>query len=82
MKGEKMNVSFMAIGDIYLNRKDPKTGFNKITPLLEKADVVFGNLETPLTTRDTASLGYRISCEQSHHRLWPRRLVGYHRRFG
>ena len=52
-----MKASFMAMGDIYLNRDDPKTGFNKITSLLGKADLVFGNLETPLTTRDTASLG-------------------------
>ncbi len=47
----------MSIGDVYLKRDDPKAAFSKITPLLEEADVVFGNLETPLTTRDSASLG-------------------------
>ncbi|MCK4636399.1 MAG: CapA family protein [Methanomicrobia archaeon] len=60
-----MNVSLMSMGDIYLKRDDPKTAFSEITPLLEKADVIFGNLETPLTNRDSAALGRLVPLKTS-----------------
>ena len=62
----KGRFTFLAVGDIVLancmshegpgtkfERNDPKYPFLRIASVLQKADVVFGNLECPLTSRGT-----------------------------
>ncbi len=59
------SVCLMAVGDVMLsgNRgtgemirsRGPSYPFEKIRPVVEHADVIFGNLETPLSVRGSAS---------------------------
>jgi poly-gamma-glutamate capsule biosynthesis protein CapA/YwtB (metallophosphatase superfamily) len=42
-------VTLVAVGDILVNREDPDTALSGIRPLLDAADVAFGNLEGVLT---------------------------------
>ncbi len=42
-------VTLLAVGDIVVNREDPDTALSGIRPLLDAADVTFGNFEGVLT---------------------------------
>lgn len=42
-------VTLMAVGDILVNREDPDTALSGIRPLLDAADIAFGNFEGVLT---------------------------------
>ena len=58
MKGTEEGVTLLAVGDIMLNgevsetmeRKGVDFPFLNVAPILKGTDIVFGNLETPLTT--------------------------------
>jgi poly-gamma-glutamate capsule biosynthesis protein CapA/YwtB (metallophosphatase superfamily) len=52
-----MSVSVISVGDVYIKRKNPQSAFQKMKPVFEKSDLVFANLETPLTDRETPALG-------------------------
>ena len=42
-------VTLMAVGDILVNREDPDNALSSIRPLLNAADIAFGNFEGVLT---------------------------------
>lgn len=46
---QKPSFTFLAGGDVALNRKSPRRAFGSLTPLLQRADVAFANLESPLS---------------------------------
>ncbi len=64
--GEAQEVSFYAVGDVMLGRYIAKTmtargsdyPFSKITAALHSADIVFGNLETAISTNDKAKASF------------------------
>src|SRR5262245_17810701 len=41
-------------GDLHVQRPEPESIFASIGPVLQEADILFGNLEMPPTTVDTA----------------------------
>jgi len=47
MKSSDNEILFLAVGDIYLNRKNPNTAFRDILPLFKNKNILLGNLETP-----------------------------------
>jgi len=48
-----MDLSILAVGDIYLNRDDPEKAFYEVKPIFDDCDIVFGNLEAPLTNEES-----------------------------
>ncbi|MGH6860840.1 MAG: CapA family protein [Phyllobacterium sp.] len=46
-------LTFYAVGDIGPNRSDPHSIFQHVKPVLSAGDVVFGNLEMPVSNRGT-----------------------------
>jgi poly-gamma-glutamate synthesis protein (capsule biosynthesis protein) len=49
-------VVFCALGDVLVNHEDPKSGFGRLAPLLDEADVVFGNCEGAYSRRPAGGL--------------------------
>ncbi|MDA1000890.1 MAG: CapA family protein [bacterium] len=52
-----MSISFIAGGDIALNRKSPCRAFGGLIGQLQKSDLTFVNLEAPLSARGKAEKG-------------------------
>lgn len=51
-------VRLAAVGDVFVNRKNPDSAFAKVKRVFDASDVVFGNLEAPVTDRGSeAKLG-------------------------
>ena len=57
MANNTLTVGF--IGDVYVNRNKPEEVFEQVKPIFDKCDILFGNLEVPITsverTRDIRS---------------------------
>ncbi len=49
-----MDLNIVAVGDIYLNRKNPEEVFSKVKPVFDEADIVIANLEAPITNEESA----------------------------
>lgn len=43
-----------AVGDVYINRSDPREAFENVKPFFDEFDIVFANLEAPMSTRGLA----------------------------
>lgn len=51
----KQAVRLSAVGDVYLNRITPESAFYKVSDLLKESDLIFCNLEAPLTVKTSPS---------------------------
>ncbi len=50
-------VTFLAVGDVIIARKDYQNSFGKAEAMLREADITFFNCETPYAEKGTPSLG-------------------------
>ena len=53
---DSSEVVLCALGDVLVNHEDPKSGFERLAPLLGQADVVFANCEGAYSPRPAAGL--------------------------
>lgn len=51
------SVTLVAVGDVLVNRPEPETALAGVRPLLDAADIAFGNFEGVLTDGGTAAPG-------------------------
>ncbi len=54
-------VSFLAVGDVYLDRPDPAGAFQHFADLIGAADIAFCNLEGPCSDLGTPTIGKLIT---------------------
>ncbi len=48
MGNSSLTVGF--VGDVYVNRSEPEKAFEHVKPIFDGCDIVFGNLEVPITS--------------------------------
>jgi poly-gamma-glutamate synthesis protein (capsule biosynthesis protein) len=48
MGNNSLTVGF--VGDVYVNRSEPEAAFKLVKPIFDKCDILFGNLEVPITS--------------------------------
>lgn len=54
-------ISFLAVGDVYLDRPDPASAFQHFVGLIRAADIAFCNLEGPCSDLGTPTIGKLIT---------------------
>ncbi len=72
-------VTVIAVGDMMFdryirqvaNKKGEEFLFSCIDPLLKKADLVIGNLEGPITTLPSTSMGTRVGSPENYYFTFP-----------
>jgi len=69
MKCLDREVLLMAVGDIYINREEPKTAFRDILPLFKDKDILFGNLETTLIDKQLPAMEGRVSPMMANQKM-------------
>jgi poly-gamma-glutamate capsule biosynthesis protein CapA/YwtB (metallophosphatase superfamily) len=70
-KSSGADIYLAIVGDMEINRKDPKKVFEKVVPELQKADIRFGGLEASLSVRGDPAQG-KIVMRHS-----PEMITGY-----
>ncbi len=73
-----MTLSFLAVGDIHLNRPDPLTGFRPFAEMIHSADVALFDLEGPCTDQGGPMIGKMISMRMPVNAIPALRQVGFH----
>ncbi|MBI2868141.1 MAG: CapA family protein [Chloroflexi bacterium] len=64
-------ITLMGVGDVIVNRPEPESIFTRIRPVLQQADIVFGNCETTYSER-----GSRNPIARGPVRSHPRNMAG------
>ncbi len=59
---QKESITLVAVGDVSPNRDDPPSIFRHCGDVFRKADIVFGQLESPLSDRGTGVFIYHAPC--------------------
>lgn len=73
-KRKKGDIVIMAVGDIFVNRPDPPSIFEKVAPVLRQGDVVVGNLEAAICDRGAPVLG-KVEFGSQYLRATPEQAV-------